>query len=172
MARRHRSLIRPAPRTKVWIGAGIAQAAITGGAATLFSSFNSIALALRPFTILRTRMVISIQSDQVSASEFSQGVFSMQIVTDSAVAAGVASIPTPLSETEAAYFVYQPWFTNFILLDATGFAEKNGEGNNWLIDSKAQRKVGIDDDVVTIIQVRSATGVNLATEGRMLLQLH
>ena len=172
MARRTRSVIRPAPRTKVWIGAGIAQVVITGGAATLFSSLNAIALALRPFTILRTRMVISVQSDQVSASEFASGVFSMQVVTDSAVAAGATAVPTPLSETEAAYFVYQPWFTNFVRLDATGFQDDNGQGNFWVIDSKAQRKVGLDDDVANIIQVRTATGVNLATEGRILLQLH
>ena len=126
MARRATRFVRPRKSTKVWLGAGIAATSLSASTAILFSSLTSGALALRPFTILRTRLILSVTSDQLSASEFAQGAYTHQVVTDSAVAAGIASIPTPLSETEADYYVYQPWISNFLLATGVGFAESVG----------------------------------------------
>ena len=40
------------------------------------------------------------------------------------------------------------------------------------VDSKAMRKVGLDDDVALVLQQRAAIGVILAVEGRFLVKLH
>ena len=174
MARRHSRahFSRPAPKTKVWIGAGVANAAIAGSATVLYSTLNAAALALRPFTILRTRLIISVTSDQITASEFVQGTFTKQVVTEAAAAAGVGSVPSGITEPDADYFVYMGFMAEFILSSAVGLFDNTGEGRNWVVDSKAMRKVGIDDQVVTIIENRVATGLLLAVEGRTLIQLH
>jgi len=172
MARnRSQRFVRPAPRTMVWFSAGFAPIAIAS-AATLVSSLNAAALLLRPFTIIRTRLAIVYASDQAAASESAQGVLSMQVVSDSAVAAGIASVPTPLTETDADYFVYEPVAFSFTFGDATGFVEEQGDGSYHTVDSKAMRKVGLDEDVAMVLQNRAAVGASLGIEGRFLVKLH
>ena len=175
MARRVRSravFVRPPARTKIWIGNGLGATTLVSGA-TLVSSLNAAALALRPFTILRTRIVISLLSDQVAATEFLQAVYARIVVTDSAVTAGIASVPTPLSEPEASFYVYEPLFNNILVGATPGIQENTGAANVTVVDSKAMRKVGIDDDVAGILHQRSAgLGSDLAIEGRTLIQLH
>ena len=70
MAFKRGSRVRVASdRQMVWLGAGILSATVSGSVATLLSMFNAAALALRPFTIVRTRLMIQIESDQSAASE-------------------------------------------------------------------------------------------------------
>ncbi len=175
MARRVRrtGFVRPAARTSLWLGVGIAQTAIgAGSTATLFGTLNAAALLLRPFTIIRTRLLLSIESDQQAATEFVQGAFAMQVVTETAAAAGIASLPTPLTEVDADYFVYQPFINSFILSSAVGIDGHQGSGSFWTVDSKAMRKVGPDDDVAMTTEGVGTNGFNIATEGRMLIKLH
>ena len=168
---RGRIITRPAPRSNVWFGMRLAATTISSGA-TLLQVLNAAALALRPFTIIRTRLAISYTSDQAAVSESQQGVFSMQVVTSSASAAGVGSIPTPLTDTDADFFVYQPIFQDFVFLSSVGILENVGQGSFTVVDSKAMRKVGVDDDVVQVLEQQSALGTVVAIEGRMLVKLH
>ena len=96
----------------------------------------------------------------------------MQVVTESAAAAGIASVPTPLTDTDGDYHVYTPVFQDFIFLSLVGFRENVGDGSNTLIDSKAMRKVGVDDDIAVVLEQQSALGTIIALEGRMLVKLH
>ena len=122
MARRSRGpSVRPPARTMVWFSDRLNLLAVTAGVSTLVTVLNAAVLALRPFTIVRTWIVIYFDSDQAVATEFGQAVYSEQVVTDSASAVGIASLPTPITETEADYFVYQPLFQEFGFGDATGF---------------------------------------------------
>ena len=68
MANRTRRFVRPAPKTKIWIGAGAGTTVLAASSATLVSVLNAGALALRPFTILRTRMDLLVASDQTGAA--------------------------------------------------------------------------------------------------------
>ena len=114
MARRRHNFVRSAPRTKMWIGAGIGPgAALAGSTTTLFASLSAAALLLRPFTVLRTRIELLFESDQQSASERPSGLFGQIVVSDSAAAAGAASIPSPLANPEADWFVYLGMTTSF-----------------------------------------------------------
>jgi len=172
MARRHGRFIRPPSRTKMWIGAGVASANVAASSAVLFGSLNAAALLLRPFTILRTHLQVMFTSDQQALGENPFGAFGIIVVSDSAVAAGVASVPTPISEPTADFFVYQGLQSQFIIGDATGFMEHIGDSVGYTIDSKAMRKVGHDDEVAMIFELRSAVGALVGVEGRMLVALH
>ena len=41
-----------------------------------------------------------------------------------------------------------------------------------MVDSKAMRKVGLDDDLAIVVQQRVAIGAIIAMEGRFLVKLH
>ena len=172
MARRPLRIVRPSRREMVWFGAGFGAITVSV-AATLLTSLNAAALALRPFTIIRTRLAIAWDSDQAAATEGGAGVFSMQVVSDSAVAAGVTAVPTPLTETDSDYFVYKPVNFGIVVLDATGFVQSPiGDKDQFEVDSKAMRKVGLDEDVSVVLQTRSAVGSVISVEGRFLVKLH
>ncbi len=168
MARRHTRFVRPPKSTKLWLGGAIGLTTIAPGP-VLVSTLNAAALALRPFTILRTRVLLYVESDQSAASERNQGVYSKTVVSEAAAAAGIGSIPTPITEPDASYFVYQPFAFNFDLGDATGFIVTVQE---YEIDSKAMRKVGNDDQLVGIVELQTSNGAIIAIQGRTLIQLH
>ena len=53
------------------------------------------ALALRPFTILRTRMLIGLKSDQGAATEQQIVSYGKIVVSDDAAAVGLTAFPNP-----------------------------------------------------------------------------
>ncbi len=172
MARGRRlPVARAAARQMIWISMGVGLTTIAATTGTLLSSLNAAALALRPFTIVRTRLGLWIASDQVGATEHVAGALGMQVVTDTAVAAGAASVPTPLTDPNDDYFVYQPFFNLFEFVSGVGVFEHGGGGSMFTVDSKAMRKVGAQDDIAITIEDR-LFGFEVAMEGRMLIKLH
>ena len=172
MARRFRSgrgFVRPAARSMVWIGAGFVTTAIPASSGVLIATLNAAALALRPFTVVRTRLLVHWRSDQQAASEFIQGVVSFQVVTDVASAGGIGNVPNPIAESNSDFFVYQPLISEMRVI---GSAAINFTDGNHIVDSKSMRKVGDSDDVVVVAENRSALGAQLAVEGRFLVKLH
>jgi len=172
---RGRSPARRFERTKrgnVWIDlfAIATPTAVAASTAVLLASLNAAALSLRPFTIVRTRGILVWAADQVGVSEEPFGAFAMQVVTDSAAIAGVASVPTPTTEAGADYFVYVPVATK--LTFASGLSVSGGEYVKEF-DSKSMRKVGIDDDVVITVEnfASGAVGAEIIFGGRMLVKL-
>jgi len=159
-------------RQPVWFFIRVSTTAVAGGStAVLLSTFNAAALLLRPFTIIRTHLLLQMSTDQSIASELFVGAYGMQVVTEQAAAAGIASVPTPISETDADFFVYQPVIDSFLFADATGIVEPSGI--QYSIDSKAMRKVGINEDLSTTIESTSGSDGGLITViGRMLVKLH
>ncbi len=155
----------------VWFGNRLALTTVGASTSVLLGSLNAAALLARPFTIVRTRLVVWYDSDQESANEFSQAVFSQQVVTEAASTAGIGSIPTPATETDADYYVYQPLFQKLGFITGVGF-DNRGADQSWVVDSKAMRKVGPDDDAVLVIENNSAVGCRIAIEGRMLVKFH
>ncbi len=173
MPRRGRTFIRPAKKTVIWIGAGVGIVTVVASAVQLVSSLSAGALLLRPFTVLRTRMLIAWDSDQSTANEDPQGDYGKIVVSENAAAAGAASIPDPSSvdgDPDADWFVHQPVQSRFSLKTAVGF--ESNAGVQWTIDSKAKRKVGADDDIVSMVSETGGHGAFLYTRGRMLIQLH
>ena len=172
MARRRSvaRFVRPPARTTLWIGAGGAIATIVSNSNNFLFTLNAAALALRPFTIIRSRIDVLFQTDQLAVSETPTGALGKVVVTEKAAAAGVASLPAPLAEVDADWFVYQGMSSSFMFASSVGL-DGNG-GMHYIIDSKAMRKVGNDDQVVTMFEARNAGGAIMNLEGRTLIKLH
>jgi len=131
---------------------------------------NAAALALRPFTIVRTRLLVTFESDQAAVSERPIGSFGMQVVTDNATAVGITAVPQPDTDTDNDFFVYQSLIMSHIFLTSAGFMTPAQE--TYLVDSKAMRKVGPGDDVAITSELSTASGGVLVVQGRMMVKLH
>ena len=174
MARR--GLIRPVargPRRKtVWLAGGMSETTVAAAnTAVLVAQLNAAALALWPFTIVRTRGYFSIRSDATAADESYAIAYGQAVVRDQASAIGVTAIPTPVTDQGSdAWFVWEFLDGRFDFGDASGVAEL---GHRRVLDSKAMRKVDLGDDVVTVVESPSfGTGQVVVDTFRMLIKLH
>ena len=159
-------------RQMLWLQAvEIEATGTTAGFTTLLTSLNAAALALRPFTIVRTRGLLVARSDQVAASEFFSIAYGDIIVTDQAVAAGVGSVPTPAAEPQSDWHVFERLSGQFDFGTGVGFQIDSVER---VIDSKAMRKVDLGEDLIGVQEVTlvSDGGVTLNSFTRVLIKLH
>ncbi len=174
MARRAGSrIIRPQPRSMVWIGwiGPTSKAAIPAASAVLQTVLNASALALRPFTIVRTRLTLWANTDQAAANEEPQLAYGMTVVKDQASTIGITALPDPVTDTDEGWFVYESMVPALQL--ATGVGIQAPAGVERIVDSKAQRKVGPNDDVVSVWANSSAAdGAVVLVMGRFLVKLH
>ena len=141
----------------------------TGG--TLIFSLNATALALRPFTIIRSRFELYLKSDQDTGSEDQVAGFGIAVVSDEAAAAGVGSIPTPISELGSDL-----WFVSQILMSSIEAGATNVEtasnGRGYTVDSKAMRKCSVGQDIVVVGERSGAgAGIELFVGGRILVKV-
>jgi len=168
--RRSRGFVRPPPRTNLWLGTTLAATGVAASSSALVLTLNAAALLLRPFTIIRTRFLFQVQTDQVVSSEFPKGAVGKIVVQEDATTAGIASVPNPIDDTNAPWFVWQPFEEGFNLLTSAG--AMSNFGRQYMIDSKAMRKVGQSEQVATVVQVESAFGATVSIGGRILIKLH
>ena len=157
-------------RTMVWSSNRLGATTLTGSAKTVVLSLTAAELAMRPFTIVRTRVDGLFSTDQAAVTEAPTGALGGTIVSDQASAIGATAIPGPTSDHDADWYVYQGLTHEFTFLSSVGFDDN--AGTHFTIDSKAMRKVGENDDVIWIVQIASAAGAVLNLEGRFLLKLH
>jgi len=134
---------------------------------------NAAALLLRPFTIVRTRGLLTLTSDQTANSENQWIQYGHIVVTEQAVTAGVASIPTPITEASSDWHVFVPLATRWTVVSAIGVESKSTE--NMQYDSKAMRKVDLGEDLALLVEA-AATGVSEGVQfrdfARILVKLH
>ena len=176
MARNRARFTRPQPRTKMWIGAGTGSTSVVGSSIQLIGTLSAGALLLRPFTILRTRMQLDVRSDQETAIEHVIASYGRIVVTDTAAAIGATAVPDPSGisgDPEADWYVWQALANTFFIdINGTDGIGVSTLANRTVIDSKAMRKVGPDDNVVSMVGNELSTGFQLTSNGRMLIQLH
>ncbi len=172
MARKQvRRFVRPAPSTKIWVGVDIEQQSVPANSAVLISGVSAGIDALRPFTILRSHLQVHWQSDQAAVTEDPFGAVGVLVTTEQAVAAGVASLPDPITEPDADWFVFQPLTNQFLFLSSVGF--DGNSGTQFTIDSKAMRRVGLNQQFPFICaNANAGDGAVITIIGRQLLQLH
>ncbi len=175
MARRvfggSRAVVTRGPRRQtVWVGltSGTDRVNVTANSAFLLAVGTAQLLALRPFTIVRTRGTILVSTDQIAADEEPQMILGMGVFSDTAVAAGIASLPDPITNADGDWFVFE---------DVPFGFKKNADGNtvwsSYRFDSKAMRKVGLDEDSALVVANNSAAdGGQIIVSGRVLLKLH
>ncbi len=144
--------------------------AAASATAVLQYSLNAAALAMRPFTVVRTHFNWYCLSDQVAASETFIGNFGLAVVSDQATAIGITAVPTPATDLGSdLWFLIDQWPADFQLINANGQVPVDSRK----IDSKAMRRVDIGEDIVGVIEAGiGGSGVVVKTVGRMLVKLH
>ncbi len=172
MARRfHRSGSTRPKRETLWIALGFL-IDTTDASSIIISSLNAAALALRPFTVVRTHISYEFGSDQNAASEVQSGAIAMAVVSDQASAIGVTAVPTPTTDIGSdLFFVHEIMFNTLVVSDATGKNFRTSQTGK--VDSKAMRRVVEGEDIVFVFESSAlSSGATITTAGRMLVKLH
>ncbi len=177
MARRRFNTTRSFQRSRresMWIALSFVETDLTAGTtAVLTNSLNAAALALRPFTVVRTRLFFHNRSNQLSDAEDYGANIAMAVVSDQSVAIGVTAVPTPTTDQGSDLFhVFASLGGYMGFLTAIGFGEMGKETN---VDSKAMRKVNDDQDLILVQEGWGAlvtSGGNTMVGGRILIKLH
>ena len=173
MARVHRSsgrtLTAGARRKSTWLfldGTFNTMIALGG---TLVGTLNAAALALRPFTVVRTYLSGLLFSDQAAAIEDQVAGVGVCVVSDQAFAVGVTAVPTPISDIGSDL-----WFSHKLLwARESSLTDRTNPSLIWELDSKAMRKVDAGQDLAVVIEMDDiGDGVRLGLGGRFLIKLH
>ena len=149
MARRHtmRSRIVASGRKTFWFAAVHVESNMAAAStAVIQTSLNAAALALRPFTIVRTRGYFHVRSDQISASEDQDVCYGEIVVSDQAVAIGVTAVPISCTDSQSSWHVYESMSSRFSFVSGVGFDPAGGILTRF--DSKAMRKVEEGQDLI------------------------
>ncbi len=119
-------------------------------------------------TILRTVGMLSVSSDQVSASEDQIGAFGAIVVNDLAVAAGAASIPGPITNLDDdGWFLYVPIVQKFENVTSAGFDPNMSV--QYPFDSKAKRTTEEGFSIAFMVQnTHASNGFDVAFVIRIL----
>ena len=169
MARR-RDFVRGAvairsSRETTWFRFASGETTLSASAAIF--SFNAAALAMRPFTIIRTHFEFAVRSDQAAAIEH-QGVgVGLGVVSDQAVAVGVSALPTPITDLASHL-----WFLHKIIYaDESALTDRTRPQTNVSVDSKAMRKVEVGSDLVVMAELTGfSLGAIVTVGGRILVK--
>jgi len=159
-------------RENVWFGFAPELTTIAAvSTASLVGTLNAAALALRPFTIVRTRGRLHVRSDQISASEGYDISYGIVVVKDTATAIGITAVPTPVTDSSSDWLLYEQLASRFDFVTSAGFQSDGGVSKDF--DSKAMRKVDLGDDVAIVMESSSVgTGQVVWDSLRMLIKLH
>jgi len=113
-------------------------------------------------TVVRTRGVMTVITDQAAAGEDQIGALGMIRVTDRAIAAGIASIPGPMTDgDDDGWFLWVP--------TAQMQTNPNDTYNGQVIfDSKAQRIVREGQQLAVVFENGGPHGLNLVINMRAL----
>ena len=166
-----RSFGRSSPgRLTEWLSSADATAEIPLAANTIIldSSLTTVEKAKRPFTVTRLVGSIWVQSDQNAAVEVPFGAFGLIVVMETAVTAGVASLPLPFTQAEN-----DGWFAHgFFAAEGSASTNVGRPLERHSFDFRSQRKVEEGMDIAVVLQNGSALdGLNYVIQFRMLIKL-
>ncbi len=162
--------IRSARRATEWIAsADSASPQALGSASVLLDQdFTGAQVSLlSPFTITRTVGLLSVRGDQIGADEFPLMAMGGMVVQETARAAGVASLPTPIvEEGDDAWFLY-------VTATAASGTVNGAPVSQFHFDSRAQRKVEDGQAIVFVVEnASSGFGIEYWLKFRMLIKVH
>ncbi len=162
-----------ARRESLWLFWDTSESTLSGApTAVLTNQLNAAALALRPFTIVRTRGIFFARSDQLVANESYIGDLGFAVVSDQASAIGVTAVPTPLTDKGSdLFFVYEQIHGRIQVASGAGTGVPTNLGLMRTFDSKAMRKVEGDQDVISTVE-NEIQGCVVTLSARMLIKLH
>ena len=157
-------------RETVWAqGTFLSTTLASTNAVAITAQLSAAGLALRPFTIVRTRGYLSVKSDQTSVAEVYGVQMGFAVVSDQALGVGVSAVPTPDADGQSdLWFVYESLWGDFEVTTDIGRLEM---GQRMAYDSKAMRKVEEGQDVVQVMECPHTSAL-VRDAFRMLLKLH
>ena len=147
-----------------WSGVGsTAFTTVAASTSVVVGSFTLFSAGIDE-TVLRSVGVLSIGSDQSAAIEAQVGAFGMIVVSDAALAAGIASLPTPVTEIDNdGWLLYVPF------AQQTERALGSPSSVEYHFDSKAKRVVEGGSVIAIVLENSHAThGLQFALVMRML----
>ena len=159
-------------RETFWLGIPRASDTMaTSATAVLSSTLNAAALALAPFTIVRSRGMWLTHSDQVAASESWMGNLGMAVVSAEASAVGITAVPTPATNIDSdLFYLIEQWPGQFVFSSSVGFPPYVIPR---IFDSRAMRKVEPGQDIAIVKEAGiGGSGVVIDSVGRILVKLH
>ncbi len=129
-------------------------------------------LALRPFTVIRTRGYLHLRSDQTANTELYHAAWGMAIISNEAAAVGITAMPTPFTEMGSdLWFVFEQLAGTNVVSSAVGFDAIGGVSR--VFDSKGMRKVEDGQEITFVKETSSVSvGVTFLSAARLLLKLH
>ena len=154
MARPRRSF-QGRRRAKAWDdgpgGTGVTEFAATGSA--ILGSGRTSNVADITLARLRGACQVFLQT-AAGAGEGFHGAVGVAIVTSAAFAAGVASVPTPITERGWDGWLYHQFFDIHAAEATTANVVQAATGNHrWDVDSKAMRKLEADMTLMAVAEV-------------------
>jgi len=157
-------------RETAWLGGTFIRTTLAStNAVAVSAQLSTEELAMRPFTIVRTRGIMHVKSDQSAASEFYGVQMGFAIVSDQAIAIGVTAVPTPDTDIDSdLWFVYESVFGQ---IDVTTDIGRVEVGHTVRYDSKAMRKVEPGQDIVQVLECPLNSAL-VSDSFRMLVKLH
>ena len=116
-------------------------------------------------TILRTRGIFGAFPSAPSADRFLSGAFGIMLVSNQALAAGVASIPGPATNADNDGWLVHEYFMGWLeFSDATGFLNYDMR----IFDSKVKRIWEEGQSVVAVVENLSSNAMSFAVNFRCL----
>ncbi len=162
-------------RKTLWSRSGMIESVITTGdtAVTLFTFTSAFVAAQAPFTIVRTRGIIMLSSDQITSSETQEVAFGISKVSQQAIDIGVTAVPTPIADADSdMFFVYESLAAR-MLIGATNPGVAAPAGVLRQVDSKAMRKVEDGENIAAVVETdTNSDGVLVIVQFSLLLKLH
>ena len=133
---------------------------------------SGVSMVLEGLTIVRIRGELLVTLDSVSGAGSSlTGAFGIGLATAEAFAAGIASVPTPVSDDDWNGWM---WHQHFAVRSAAGtLLGLIAEGARYQIDSKAMRKTKDSDVLFAAFEATEVVeaAVNVYLDSRMLVLL-
>ncbi len=156
---RRSQFVRKSPSNKNWTGVIDTNNAIAGSGTAVLLGFLVLSNAGIDETVLRNVGTISVHSDQQSATEVYEGAFGMIVVSNEAAVAGVASVPTPITDiANDGWFVHVPFMSQIRVITAAGFDPVASLQIEF--DSKAKRVVQ-DGSVIALVVESTAASAGI-----------
>ena len=164
-----RGVARGPRRRSLWLASSTVSTTLATPSSVIQTSLNAAAKALRPFTIVRSRGLLLVTSDQITTLEFQDIAYGHIVVQDPAVVAGVVSVPTPATDDASDWHVYQKVMNEFLFVTSSGVDGASGRMIEF--DSKAMRKVDLGQDLIAVVENVGA-GAIVNAYARVLIKLH
>ena len=152
-----------------------ASAVLTGGvvvAATASALLEVFTPAAGGETLIRTRGMLGIQSDQSGALEDQLVAFGIGVVSAQAVSVGITAIPHPGTDAAWGGWLYHTFlFATYLFISGVGSEPQFMTSH--VIDSKAMRKTGDEERLVMVVENTHAShGFRFANSERLLSKVH